>query len=62
MKNSKIGIGVMAIAIFIIGMGIGLKLGDSEMNITLFTVVGLALSAIGFLILVRANKKTDEMR
>jgi LPXTG-motif cell wall-anchored protein len=62
MNNSKIGVGVMAIAIFIIGMGIGLKLGDSEMNTILFTIAGLALSAIGLLILVRANKKTDEKR
>jgi hypothetical protein len=42
----------MLIAIFILGMGIGLKLGESEMKTTLFTVMGLALSAIGLLILV----------
>jgi|GEM_PF-5859594 LPXTG-motif cell wall-anchored protein len=47
----------MAIAIFIIGMGIGLKIGDSEINTTLLTVIGLALSAIGLLVLASVNKK-----
>ncbi|AFU67648.1 hypothetical protein P700755_000628 [Psychroflexus torquis ATCC 700755] len=50
----------MIVTLFIFRTGIGLKLGTSEMKTTLFNLVGLALSVIGLLILVRANKKTDQ--
>ncbi|EHQ02138.1 hypothetical protein [Gillisia limnaea] len=60
MNKRKIGIGIMIFAIFIIGIGIGLKFSNSQMNTNMFTIGGLILNAIGLLILVTANKRTDK--
>lgn len=51
------GIGIMIVTLLIFRTGIGLKLGTSEMKTTFFNLVGLALSVINLLILVRAIKK-----
>lgn len=60
MDKKRIGIVIMIISLFILGIGIGLKLGNSEMDNTPFTVIGLLLNAIGLLVLLSANKKAND--
>ena len=60
MNLKRIGIGTLIVAIFVIGIGIGLKLTNSDMDSSIFSITGGILISAGLLILVLANKKIEK--